>query len=244
MRILLSFLSLVLLVAASPAVAKSENCVPDMGCPKGEGPPKCCKPPPCEFWNALEEARAIRRTSGSYRFRYTDPEGETSQQNYEQFTKQVNKEVRKIRDKLPKCKLKGKRKNPPIFSLDPENKDCRIMTYADKSFRDLTLPDAQNVLDGCAEVVESKYESANVGSTYCELEAFSPDDRMKERQERAIREMTVLEDQLFHYWRVCTIAPDAEIPELVVNNSVKVLKRMSSNKKWPKKPAKRAGKKR
>lgn len=233
------FLLPFVLVAVSPALAKSENCVPDTGCPKGKGPPACCKRPPCEFWNAFEEARAKEKIVGSARFSHTDVELETTQQNYEQFSKQVTDEIRKIRRTLPKCKLKGKRKNPPIFSVNPDNEDCRIMTYADKTFRHLELPGAQLVLDGCAEVVEAQYESASLGSAYCDVGATSPQDRMKERQERATREKTVLEDQLFRYWRACTIAPDIEVPEIIVKNSAKVLKRFGFNKKWPQKPAKR-----
>jgi hypothetical protein len=242
MKIQQCFLSFFLIVAALPVLAGSENCVPDRGCPKGDGPPNCCAPPPCEFWNALEEARAKERIVRTARFGWSDPDAETSQQQYEKFSQQVNDNIRSIRKTFPKCQPKGKRKNPPIFSVDPGNRDCRIMTYVDKSFRELSLLDAQQVLDGCAEVVEAKYESAYVGSTYCQLEAAAPEDRMKEQQDRATREMTFLEDQLFRYWSVCSIAPDIKAPQIIVNNSVNVLKRMSSSKKWPTKPAKRAGK--
>jgi hypothetical protein len=244
MRIQPYFLLPFLLVAVSPVLAKSENCVPDTGCPAEQGPPACCKPPPCEFWTALEEARAKKQIISSARFSHTDPDFATTEQQFEKFSKQVTDEIRKIRKKFPKCKLKGERKNPPIFSVDAENKDCRIMTNVGQTFKQLDLSDAKQVLDGCEELIEAKYESANVGATYCALEAASPEDRMRQRVDRSEREMTVLEDQLFRYWSVCTIAPDIEIPEIITKNSVDVLKRFGFKNKWAPKPAKRAGKSR
>lgn len=118
------------------------------------------------------------------------------------------------------------------------------MTYTDKTFRHLDLPDAKQVLDGCEELIEAKYESADVGATYCAMEAASPEDRIRERLDRSLREMTSLEDQLFRYWGVCTIAPDIEIPEIITKNSVDILKRFGFKNKWAPKPAKRAGKSR
>lgn len=248
MRTLPCLLLVCLFAAASPVLAKSRNCVPDEGCPKNKKPlVECCQPPDCEFWNALEEARATERVVKWRRFA-AEPEAATdvTESHFEEFSKSVRDEIRKIRKDFPKCKLKGKRKNPPIFSLDPANKDCRIMTYldidGDKLFRELGLPEAKNMLDGCAEIVEAKFESAYVGSTYCALEANSPSDRMREREERATREKTVLEDQLIRYWRACTISPDFEPAEIIVNNSVDVLKRFNFHNKWSVPPATRAGK--
>lgn len=248
MKIQSSLVALLLLIAASHLSAKSRNCVPDTGCPEGKEPLKeCCQEPNCEFWNALEEAKAKEREIKKWRGNYTvDQSAELTQAHFEEFSRRVRDEIQKIRKKLPKCKLKGKRKNPPIFSLAPEDKDCRIMTYyefqGDKLFRDLSLPDAQQVLDGCAEIVEAKYESAYVGSTYCALEANSPAELMQQREDRATREKTVLEDQLIRYWRACTISPDYEPTEIIVNNSVDVLKRFNYYRKWKAPPAGRAGK--
>lgn len=180
-----------------------------------------------------------------------DTEIETSQkdQNYEQFSKEVTDEIKKIRKTFPKCKLKPKRSQPPIFSVkgekvDGEMMDCPIMTYIrkDRTFLRLELPSVLRLSNACEEQVEAKYESADLASTYCQLEATSPEDRMRERQERATRERTVLEDQLIHYWRVCSIAPDIEVPEIIVKNSVKVLKQFNFNNKWSQKAAKRASK--
>lgn len=247
MKIFSCFLLFVLLLASAPVFAESKNCVPDVGCAEGQEPLKdCCQLPDCEFWNALEEARATRRIISVARLSFPGLEDASAKQDYEQFNKRVRNEVRKIRKTFPKCKVKGKRKNPPIFSLDPENQDCRIMTHyemnGDKLFRELGVTDAQRVLDGCAEIVEAKYESTYVGSTYCAMEANSPFERMQERQERATREMTVLEDHLIRYWRACTISPDYEPTEVIVNNSVDVLKRFNYYRKWKAPPAGRAGK--
>jgi hypothetical protein len=254
MKLPLLFLFLLALIVPPPAHSRSvndTNCVPDTGCPKGEGPPKCCEPPECEFWNALEEARARERIHKTAQGRFILAFGleEANQEQLDAFDKDVTDEIKKIRKKLPKCPSKSKRSPPPIFSVkgedvDGEDKDCRIMTYIgkDKTFRQLELPDALQLSNACAELVEAKYESANVGSTYCQVEADSREDRMKEQRERATREKTYLEDQLFHYWSVCTIAPDIEVPEIITKNSVDVLKRFGFKNKWTGKPAKRAGK--
>jgi hypothetical protein len=242
MRILPLVLLIPVLGAVSTAFGATENCVPDTGCPEDQEPlVDCCQEPKCEFWNALEEARASKIIVSNARFSHTPAEGDTSQQDYEGFSKQVREEIRKIRKKFPKCETKGKPRNPPIFSVDTARQDCRIMTYVDKSFQQLGLPDAQTKLDGCAELAEAKYESAYVATTYCELQATSPADRMNERQERANREMTVLEDQLIRYWRACTISPDFEPADIILKNSVDVLKRFNYNNKWSAPPARRAG---
>jgi hypothetical protein len=256
MRRPLLFLFLLVLIVPMPAHSRSvndTNCVPDTGCPEGEGPPKCCEPPECEFWNALEDARARERlhTRAQISFGLSFADEEVSQKNLDAFNKEVTDEIREIRKKLPKCPSKSKRSQPPIFSVkgeDPEGgeKDCRIMTYMqqDKIFRQLGVSDATSLSNACEELVQAKYESADVDSTYCQVDADSPVDKVKKALDKAVREKTALEDQLIQYWRACTVAPDFEPAEIITKNSVAVLKKFNFDNKWKGQPAKRAGKKR
>lgn len=254
MRHPLLFLFLLFLIVPMPAHSRKPddpNCVPDTGCPAKQGPPKCCEPPECEFWNALEEADAKVRVISSLRLQYAGAESDMTDQEYDDFNRKLNDEIKKIRAKIPKCKSKSKPKRspPPVFSVkgaDPEGgeTDCRIMTYMqqNKTFRQLELHDAQRATTACEELVAAKYESADVDSTYCQINANSPEERAKKHMDKAKREQAILEDQLIRYWNACTVAPDFEPAEIITKNSVAVLKKFNFNNKWKGQPAKRAGK--
>jgi hypothetical protein len=247
----LFLLVLIMPISAHPRNPNDTNCVPDTGCPDKQGPPQCCEPPECEFWKALEDARARERlhTRAQGSFILAFGLEEASQEQLDAFNKEVTDEIRKIRKKLPKCSSKPKRSQPPLFSVkgeDPEGeeKDCRIMTYMqeEKAFRQFELHDATKLSNACEELVKAKYESADVDSTYCQVDADSPEDKLKKARDKATKEKTVLEDQLIRYWNVCTVAPDFEPAEIITKNSVAVLRKFNFNNKWKGQPAKRAGK--
>ena len=239
--LMLGLLSLCIYPLAHGAPPKDSNCVPDQGCPEDEFPPKCCKPPPCEFWDELEQATARTQFLAGKMLGVGD-EGSLSEGQYAEFMKDVGKEFKKIRKAHPKCP-KSKLGDVPIFSVLPDSGDCRVSAYVNKSFQPLSLADVLETTAACDELVAAKYEAAYVSEAYCSMESNYA-DKAKEQFEKALREKTFLEDQLMHYWSVCTIAPDAEIAQIVAKNTVDKLKKITTKNQWTKKKAARAAKSR
>jgi hypothetical protein len=227
-------LALLLSAPVSTVEAKAKNCVPDQGCAKKQGPPKCCTPPPCEFWQEYQLAWAKWYYSNNF-----DPDAPVplveGRVDYLEFTREFGERLRKWQQSAQKCGKPRKVDSPPIFSVMPAN-DCRIeMRVGTGQFlklsvdQDLGLRQALDNSNSCEEIVQARHAVATARSSggTCFLEQNLPKDyagRRREFTEEARREFRELDQHLSKYWSACSSKFSSDTAKKVLEEGLGALK--------------------
>lgn len=220
-------LALLLSASASSVQAKAKNCIPDGGCAKKQGPPKCCRPPPCEFWQEYMLAHSKAYVAMEFSERLAPLGG--SRVDYLEFTREFGDRLRSLLQSKQKCGKPPKVGPPPIFSVMPQN-DCRIeMRVGTGQFQELTLQQALDQSNSCEEIVRARYAVADARSSggTCFLEQNVPKDFIGRREEftsEAKREFSELNKHLAQYWHACSSKFSRKTAEKVLKEGLHVLK--------------------
>lgn len=246
-----------------------KNCVPDHGCPKGMHSPKCCKPPPCEFLDALQRARAKRdlywdkfasrgsnqESSAEDELAPLVPPGEEElaplkpvkfdSRDYEKFKDDVSDAMNKARKKFPKCP-KRRYPDPPIFTAMPKN-DCAIEVYnkKERSFKEITLEQAQAESGSCFELVEAKYAAGAARASTCAVEVMD-EENYTERASSLGGELDAEYDSLLAamqlFWSRCSIKPGSKLAREMAARGISELKFNPPEPPKKKGPSRKSGK--
>lgn len=249
---LLVLLSLagVFAVAVAPELrARTVNCVPDQGCPKGEGPPSCCVPPPCEITQALKFAQA-QVLSIEVETALFPPswEGPTHLEmwkgkSYENFVK--------LLDEASPCPENPFFESPPQLAVEEEDR-CEITYWADenKQHGPATLEDMHDGVNSCQELVEAEYKQAQQRRQIClknlnKGATGSLQERMQDDLAIAKAKRDALLQDVERYRTACSVAPDgADASKAVEDDLAPLDPAADKHKSKPnKKKAKRFGKK-
>jgi hypothetical protein len=236
--LLAAFLLLVWLAPRLEAVAV--KCL-SSGCGKGQRPPACCNPPPCEFFYELKIARALVRATSTTFLGDTEASGDEEIRRF--IRDNLQGEVRKAHKKYAKCPPSYFYRRVPSFSVSSSVEKCRIEGLgADGRSTGQSLEEALALSNSCSELVEAEYAEAQASQRLCwayvneaeptTLAEFRVQERMK-----AQAKVDALEASLLQYWRACTRVMDATTARRIVGTGLDALKKAPA-----KKPAKRSPK--
>ncbi|MCC7463475.1 MAG: hypothetical protein IT480_13565 [Gammaproteobacteria bacterium] len=249
---LLVMLSLVgvLAAAVTPQLqARTVNCVPDQGCPKGQSPPSCCAPPPCEITQALKlaqaEVNAIEVTMDNFVKSSNEPRDKRKWdlRIYEGFVE--------LLDEASPCPENPFFEPAPLLAVEEEDQ-CEITYWADldKQHGSASLEDMHESVNSCQELVEAEYKQAQLRRQICLTEhtrstPSSLQERMLQDLETAKAKRDALLQDVERYRAACTVAPDAADARQAVDDDLVALDPSASKprKQAIKKKAKRFGKK-
>jgi len=238
---------LAILWLAPPLEAASTDCVPDRGCPKDTGPPSCCQPPPCEFFEQIRMKKAVKRL-------FSQPEVR------KKFIRQANgdnaKAAKKLNDwvvaeaaKLGKglrCPWTGQFSSPPSFHT---NSSCQIVAELPEGEEAMGRDTAISRTNSCSEFIDAIYNHEQVHKDIClttnSSERANEGISVYAQEERAgyTKEIQSLNDSLLQYWRACSITFSADTARRVAKYGLGALQNAKQTDGPPKIKPKRAGKK-
>lgn len=228
-----------------PLHARSINCVPDRGCPEGEGPPSCCQPPPCEFVQELKFARAHRDNIAMNMALFQYAEGSDAEAYWADISM---RDFQQLLDQASPCPDNPFFKPTPMLEADEDNQ-CEITFFEDfdQQFGSPSLEDLLENSNTCEELVKAEYEEAKAKREICLVERYRTNprtlpERMMQALARAQAKVDQLEADQRGYESACTVAPDSRAAQQAVDDELAPLL-PDPKSKAKKKKAKRAGKK-
>lgn len=216
--------------------ARTTDCVPDQGCPKGEGPPDCCQPPPCEVYEQIRIKKALRRLYSDKKVnkRLIRQAGGDNSAAAILLDDWVKAKAQTMGDQL-RCEWKA----PHAYPGSYETKSwCEIfIDLPGDNDEKRTQAEAQEKTDSCSEFIDAIW--AHEGHHLEQCNTTNSTERAnepltvfaREEKEGYKREIDSLKDSLTQYWHVCSAVADAETKRQIAAAGISVLK-----KKAPKQP--------
>ncbi len=237
--------ALVLLWFAPPLTAATIDCVPNHGCPKDMGPPSCCQPPPCEFFEQIRMKKAVKNlfSRPAVRKKIIREVGDDNAVAAKKLHDWVVQEAGKLGTGL-KCAWKAPISPPPSFHV---NSSCQIAANLPGGEEVMGRDTAHGRIDSCSEFVDAAYDHEQVHKDICfgtnSTERANEGISVYAREERAgyTKEIDSLNAALLQYWSACSVVFSAETARRVAKEGLKALQGAKPISGPPK--AKRAGKK-
>jgi hypothetical protein len=250
--LLLAMLSIVGVLALAVPLelhARTVNCVPDQGCAKGEGPPSCCVPPPCEVTQELKMAQT--RVNAIEANMTVFPQSWDGPGLKEQWSLKTYQDFERLMDEASPCPENRFFEPAPLLSVDEEDQ-CEI-TYLedfDKKYGSASLEDMHEGSNSCKELVEAEYKEAQQRRQICLTEhtrstPSTLQERMLQDLETAKAKRDSLLQDIERYKSACSVVPDSTDAIKAVEDELAVLNPANDKpmSKPNKKKAKRFGKK-
>jgi hypothetical protein len=219
--------------------ATSSKCL--IGCGKGQKPPACCNPPPCEFMYELSLARADVRAVAEAGLTLGIGEGNpASYQEFAKFLDAMSAVVKREYKKFAKCSTNVFYQPTRPVSVDKTT--CKIGYTDGGTFHEQTLEGEQAANKSCSELVDAEYRAAQIEQAFCtrpsnESEAQTNDEYAAVRRLMAEAKINALEQSVTQFWKSCKAFKDPKVAESVAKAGVDALK-----EEMPSKPAKKTAK--
>lgn len=245
MRLLVLLSGLVALSLAPPLSAESRECVAQQGCAKEQGPPDCCAPPPCEYFEQIRTKQAVKRlfSKPKVRARFIRQAGGDNARAAKLLNDWVVAEAKKLGER-PQCAWEEPRPPPGFRTID----SCDIVAELPGGDQIMGRQEAQRNTDSCAEFIDAAYVHEQVHKDICLT--TSGTERANEgisvyaREERLgyNKEIDTLKRRLINYWHACSSVFSADVARSVARKGVLALQGATPLDGPPEARAKRAGK--
>jgi len=248
-----AFLLGVVLLAGSvtPGYAVTFECIPE-SCPcdpeimakKSEcvriKTDDCCKPPPCDFYQAIVLARASRNVDQKIQQEYGELVGLVPMQDYKNYLKTRSEELAKEHAKCSSCPDNYLAKRP-YFDIEVESNCEILLSVPGGPGEPASLEEVKENSNACSEVVEADYAQAQKEAEFCDqLVQANPEEDLSTylSQEVAGEEALVqsLEASLWKYYNRCTDVLGSKMQREVADKGIDAL----IDKALPKPPPKKA----
>jgi hypothetical protein len=245
MKLLVLFSGLVALWFAPPLLAESKECVPQQGCPADTGPPDCCQPPPCEYFEQIRTKQAVKRlfSKPKVRARFIREAGGDNAR----AAKLLNEWVVAEADKLgvnQQCAWEDPQPPPGFRVID----SCDIVAELPGGDELMGRNTAQKRTNSCSEFIEAAYDHEQVHVGVCNTkdrtERANEGISVYAREERMgyNKEIDSLKRGLINYWRACSSVFSADVARRVARDGVLALEGATPLQGPPENRAARAGK--
>ena len=219
--------ALLVLWLAPPLAAAATDCVPDRGCPEDTGPPSCCQPPPCEFYEQIRMKQAVKRlfSKPDVRRKFIREAGGNNAAAAKKLNDWVVAEAGKLGTGL-RCAW-----DPP-FSPSPSfhvNSSCQIVAELPGGDEAMGRDTALGRIDSCAEFIHASYDHEQVHKDIClttnSMERANEGITVYAKEERAgyTREINSLNAALLQYWHACSIVFSADTARRVAKEGLSAL---------------------
>ncbi len=236
-----SILFAVSMLLLAPPLDASKQCINAVRCPDDKKTPKCCEPPPCEYFFELKVAKAIRHGFSLKVQRsalaVAKVDDERGQAKYEA---DFNKAVQKAARRFANCPPSHKYNPTPILNAVPEQK-CRITVY--ESSTEIDLDELKANSKTCDELLDAEYAQAVTQQRHCQADLERTSDRpLQERRWQDATEIEaqvdLLESKLMNYWSACSVVADATTARRAAQAGLEAFKKSPAATKRAKRSAK------
>jgi hypothetical protein len=149
---------LIALVSPLASQFRSPDCLTDKRCPSGVQPPKCCEPPPCQFfaelWDAKAKARFFTRETFELALKRSGGDAEQALQYMMDAGHGAP---------VPAWCNRQETIRPRLMKID-KSQGCAITTIDGKP---LTREDAHSDSRSCPEYLDAEYDLLELRREYC-----------------------------------------------------------------------------
>lgn len=224
------------------AQTKKKSCL--NGCGKGQKPPGCCEPPPCEFFYELTVARSlVRSTARAKQMLSAQAKAEVKSGKSLEMANFLEKRDRIWEDEHTRfANCPGSTAYLPHQSFQVDPASCEITRPGGINVK--TVDQAKSLASSvCEEIAEASFRYAERKQALCRaihregdvpVTAGELQDMYQNMAERAVKS---LEDSLSDFWRSCNKFTNSKKAQAAAKSALDALKKGGRD---PRREAKRA----
>jgi hypothetical protein len=245
MKLLVLFSALAALWFAPPLPAESKQCVAQQRCDKEQGPPDCCQPPPCEYFEQIRTKQAVKLlfSKPKVRAKFIREAGGDNARAAKLLNEWVVAEAEKLGTNQ-QCAWSDPQPPPGFRVID----SCDIVAELPGGDEIMGRNTALKRTNSCSEFIEASYDHEQVHKDVCGVKDST--ERANEgisvyaREERMgyNKEIDSLKSRLLTYWGACSSVFSADVARRVARDGVLALKGATPLEGPPENRATRAGK--